>query len=121
MNEKSINQKAVEYARPLYAEMRKALACPNEADLAEAYKKGFRDCLQNIVTNVPKLKWEDCPGGYEARTTFLCYRIYVNEQRKKKYTLKYPNSVLKECLHLASAKQLACEDYKERLKEELGM
>ena len=82
MNEKLINQKAAEYAHPLYAQMREALACPNEADLAEAFKEGakftseyIRKDIMRLLTNIPHSEEYVDPDWYSGELDIILDKI----------------------------------------------
>lgn len=130
LNEKFANEKAEEYARKLYAEMQDAMAYPNEADLAEAYRKGFNDSRQSVIDNIPDLEWEDnhendkfgeaFPKLCFAKTLWGEYSIHFSID--KAYTLYFAyQEMCNSIITIDDAKRMADKNYKERIKQALGL
>ena len=88
-----------------------------EADIEAAFNAG----RESVVENIPELEWEKCVGGYIAETPIFNYYIEIDETDKEKYSLIVPEIDPMRFSRLREAKRVAQENYKQRIKQALGL
>lgn len=88
---------------------------------AEDIKAAFNAGRESVVENMPKIEWEKCIGGLVNKDQFRDWYIEVDEFAKQKYTLVIPDEIPRCFTTLKEIKQAANEDYKERIKQALGL
>ena len=88
-----------------------------ENDIKAAFNAG----RESVVENMPKIEWEKCIGGLVNKDQFRDWYIEVDEFAKQKYTLVIPDEIPRCFTTLKEAKRAANEDYKERIKQALGL
>lgn len=81
----------------------------------------FEGGRQSVVENIPELEWERCVGGFLAETPIFNYYIEIDETAKEKYTLIVPEIDPMAFSRLCEAKRTAQENYKQRIKQALGL
>lgn len=86
-------------------------------DIMAAFNAG----RESVVENMPKIEWEKCIGGLVNKDQFRDWYIEVDEFAKQKYTLVIPDEIPRCFTTLKEIKQAANEDYKERIKQALGL
>ena len=84
-------------------------------------KAAFNAGRESVVENMPKIEWEKCIGGLVNKDQFRDWYIEVDEFAKQKYTLVIPDEIPRCFTTLKEIKQAANEDYKERIKQALGL
>ena len=89
-----------------------------EGDLKAAFNAG----QESVVENMSKLNWETLKDGeLKAPTPFGCYTIDKNKYGFDDYIISSPNGETKTTLGKQSAVQEANNDYKQRIKQALGL
>ena len=88
---------------------------------ANDIKAAFNAGRESVVENMPKIEWEKCIGGLVNKDQFRDWYIEVDEFAKQKYTLVIPDEIPRCFTTLKEIKQAANEDYKERIKQALGL
>lgn len=87
-------------------------------DLKEAFNAG----CESVVNNIPDLKWETLKDKVlKASTPFGCYVIDKNEYGFNNYIISLPSFKTATTLGKQNAIQLANDDYKQRIKQALGL
>ena len=88
-----------------------------EEDIEDAFNAG----RESVIENIPELEWEKCVGGYIAETPIFNYYIEIDETDKEKYYLIIPEIDPMRFSRLREAKRVAQENYKQRIKQALGL
>lgn len=84
-------------------------------------KAAFNAGRESVIDSIPDLEWERCVGGYLGETPIFNYYIEINETAKEKYTLIVPEINPMSFSRLCKAKQAANENFKQTLKQALGL
>ena len=86
-----------------------------EEDIKEAFTAG-RD---SVVNNIPELEWRKAKGDFLEVYALGAY--YLIKLKHIEFYVAYNYNFIAKFLSLSEAKQAANEDYKQRIKQVLGL
>lgn len=117
------NDLAKEYAKNLYHE-RADGDFKSTADVFDSHdiEDAFNAGRESVVDNIPDLEWKESLSDGE--TYWLAKPmggIYMVSFVQHEYKVFYCYNYIACAISLSSAKQMAHEDYKQRIKQALGL
>lgn len=94
----------------------------NKCFTFEDLKAAFNAGLKSTVESIPDLTWKTLKDmSLKVITPFGCYNIDKNEYGFDSYIISVPSGEVKDVLGMQNAIQKANEDYKQRIKQALGL
>lgn len=91
--------------------------CFSMTDIKAAFNAG----RESVVENIPELQWKNLSTEEEYHSSCLLGWSYRIMQRPNVFALFCNDHFLNYFLSVEEAKQAASEDYKERIKQVLGL